>query len=83
VAIYFGHKIHIFIPKNAYGEPTDLGIIPKKNSFFTASLNQITLQQKKEKPPSEWGTVQKYEKGGQTRSSWLNCVLRGGEAGNQ
>ena len=49
VAIVFGHKIHIFIPKfgqnsilipkSTYGGgATGLGIIPKKNSFFTASL---------------------------------------------
>ena len=37
-------KIHIFIPKSAYGGEggsAGLGIIPKKNSFFSASLSRI------------------------------------------
>ena len=44
MAIVFGPEIHIFIPKSAHGGggvgPTGLGIIPKKNSFFTASLRE-------------------------------------------
>ena len=35
----FGPEIRIFIPKSAYGGAADLEIIPKKNSFFSASLN--------------------------------------------
>ena len=49
MAIVFGHEIHIFIPKFGQnsifysygGGSSGLGIIPKKNSFFSASLRII------------------------------------------
>ena len=47
-------KIHIFIPKSAYGGggwggggSTSLGNIPKKNIFLTASLKWITKRAKR------------------------------------
>ena len=43
-------KIHIFIPKSAYGgRSTGLGIIPKKKQFFSASLTKHVLTHSGEK----------------------------------
>ena len=44
-------------------------------------MNQIILQQKKGNALKQMGHSTKIgKKGGETRSSWLNCALRGDEA---